>query len=102
MFGSAPQEPEMSVRKISFRIAFERDDVKPWPARDTEAREKRVVDDPRRAAEVAVEMANRPSESGGSVIVSVRRLHAPIYLALVESGDSIADVEREIREKSTR
>ena len=90
------------MSRVSFRIAFERDDVKPWPARDTEAPEKRVVDDPRKTAEVAVEMANRPGESGGSVIVAVRRLHAPIYLALVEPGDSIAVVEREIREKSTR
>jgi len=97
-----PPEPETSVSKVSFRIAFEPDDVKPWPARDTEAPEGMVVDDPRKAAEVAVEMANRPGESGGSVIVAVRRLNAPIYPALVEPGDSSAGVEREIREKSTR
>ena len=90
------------MSKVSFRIAFERDDLKPWPDRDAEAPGERIVDDPGKAAEVAVEMANRPSESGGSVIVAVRRLHAPIYLALVEPGDSIAAAEREIREKSTR
>ena len=47
----------MSVSKASFRIAFDRDDLKRWPARDVEAPEERIVDDPREAAEVAVEMA---------------------------------------------
>ena len=90
------------MSKVTFRIAFERDDLKPWPSREARAPEERIVDDPREAAEIAVEMANRPVESGGSVIIGARRLDAPIYLTLVEPGDLFARVEREVRGKSTR
>lgn len=90
------------MSKVTFRITFERDDVKPWPTSEAQAPEERIVDDPREAAEIAVEMANRPGASGGSVVIGARRLGAPIYLTLVEPGDSITGVEREVREKSTR
>ena len=90
------------MSKVTFRIAFEHDDLKPWPSRDAEAPEERIVDDPREAAKIAVEMANRPGEFGGSVIIGVRRFDAPIYLTLVEPGNPIAGVERDVREKSTR
>ena len=90
------------MSKVTFRIAFERDDLKPWPSSEAQAPEERIVDDPREAAEIAVEMANRPGESGGAVIIGARRLDAPIYLTLVEPGDSIAGVEQQVREKSIR
>ena len=90
------------VHKVTFRIAFERDDVKPYSEDEAKAPEERIVGDCRQAAEIAVGMANQPRVSGGSVIISVRRLGTPIYLTLVEPGASIDWVEREVREKSTR
>ena len=90
------------MSKVEFRIAFERDDLKPYPSGHAEAPEETLVDDPEEAAEIAVEMANRPGESGGPVIIGVTRLGAPIYLTLVEPGDPIVRVEREVREKSSR
>lgn len=90
------------MSKVTFRIAFERHELKPWPTSEAQAPEERIVDDPREAAVIAVEMANHPGESGGSMIIGARRLGAPIYLSLVEPGDLIARVEREVRKKSTR
>ena len=90
------------MSKVTFRIAFERDHLKPWPDREAQASEERIVDDPKEAAEIAVEMANRPGGSGGPVIIATSRLDALICPTLVEPGDSIAGVEREVREKSTR
>ncbi len=86
----------------AFRIAFEHDDLKPYPSDEAKAPEVRIVGDLQEASEIVVKMANRIGGAGGSVIISVMRLGAPIYLTLVEPGDSIAWVEREVREKSTR
>ena len=93
------QQPERRVSEVSFRVAFERDDLRPYPSDETEVPEERITSDPREAAEIAVEMANRPGESGGSVIVAAWRWGAPIYLTQVESGDLVARVERELRKK---
>ena len=85
---------------VKFRISFERDDQRPYPSDETEAPETKFEDNPRMTAEIAVEMANRPQGSGGSVIVGVERLGGRTSLILVEPGDSIAQIENELRVKS--
>lgn len=90
------------VSKVIFSIMLEREmGSLSGEAKDTG---ERFVSDPHKAAVIAVEIANRPGKLGGSVIICVRRqsIGAIGYLSLVEPGDSIADVECDIREKSTR
>lgn len=85
------------MSQVRFRIVPERYDLMSYPSDVATTPEERIVGDPQDAAEIAVEMANRPGESGVSVIVGVDRLGGPIRLALIEPGDSIAWVERELR-----
>ena len=85
------------MRQVRFRIVPERNDLKSYPPDVATTPEERIVGDPQEAAKIAVEMANRPGESGRSVIVGVDKLGDPIHLALIEPGDSIASVERELR-----
>jgi len=85
------------MSRVRFSVALERNIL------ESTAPNATVVDDPREAAEVAVEMANRPGEAGGSVVISTVRLpNKPIHLTLVERGDLVELVERDVREKSQR
>lgn len=85
----------------AFRIRFEREML--TPKSSDPANEIKSAGNPREAAETALEMATRPGEFGGSVIVSVERPGSKLnYLTLVEPKDSLDGVERDLREKATR
>ena len=85
----------------AFRIRFEREMLRSYSSDPDN--EITSAAPPREAAEIAVEMAKRPGDSGGSVIVSVERPGSRMnYLALVEPQDSLDGVERDLREKAAR
>ena len=85
---------------VAYRIAFD-----PSRSGSHPSDEKKTVGDPCEAAEIAVEMANRPGGAGGPVIIGTTRQYARdsrIYLTLVEPGDSAYQIERDVREKAAR
>ena len=91
-----PKKSETRVSKVTYRIWFERDgQADPG---------ERLVDDPREAGEIAVEMANRPDASGGTVNITLWGL-APegrLYSVPVKPGQSIEWVKQQLQEKSAR
>ena len=89
------------MSEATFRIRFEREILRSNCSDPTS--EITSAGNPREAAEIAVEMAKRPGEFGGSVIVSVERPGSKMnYLTLVEPQDSLDGVERDLREKAAR
>ena len=89
------------MSEAAFRIRFEREILK---LNSSElANEITSAGTAREAAEIAVEMARRSGECGGSVIVSVERPGSKMnYLTLVEPQDSLDGVERDLQEKASR
>ena len=87
----------------AFRIRFEREMLRSYSSDPDNEITSAGPPPPREAAEIAVEMAKRPGDSGGSVIVSVERPGSRMnYLALVEPQNSLDGVERDLREKAAR
>lgn len=89
------------MNKITISGAFERDLLRPCSSNEVKTHDMWLEDDPQKAAERAVEMANRPGKSGGAVILCVFTENGG-YLSLVEPGDTVPSVESDIREKANR
>ena len=55
----------MRVSEVTFLIALERDYRRSCSSDETDSPEARIAGDPKEAAEIAVEMANRSSDRAG-------------------------------------
>ena len=81
---------------VQFRVTFERDC---YPETRSNEPEENLVTNPSEAARIAYEMANRPSESGGDVIVHIVPLKGTHMLSLFEPGLPLEMIDSELQEK---
>ena len=83
---------------IEYTVAFERD------LAGNRLSGQKIMGDGRAPMDRTFEMANRDGDTGGNVIVEVRRRRpeATIYLVLVEPGDWLEDIRQEVEMKAAR